>query len=227
MFKQILLVILTLSLVSCASRARLKSYEKDIDGIRNEVRNIRIMTDEMRAELGNMRKSMDMVDESVKFQADEIEIQRQYHERLKEVVDGLKDSVVVLESEKLPAKREELREIRSNDTAVPYVVKTEQDGAVTKMYTEPQPSEDSVELPGPEKPDAARQKPGFGYAVKDGVILWQYPSTKSDVLEILVSWQQLSLLEKITNAGMTWWKVKTNDYTGYVNSRFIIISGKK
>lgn len=231
MLKYIILSLTALMLVSCTSTSKLVQYEKDINDIRDEVRTIRKMTDEMKNQLGEMRSSMERVDASVKQQTEDIEEQNRYHTRLKSIVGSIKDAVVNLESEKLPAKKEELENIKNEnrDDATPmsgFVLKTEQDGAVTKIYTEKLPDVTPPVKPKKRANIKSEAVSGFGYAVKDGVILWQYPTRKSDVLEILVSWQQLRLLEKVDNSGLNWWKVKTNDYTGYVNSKFIIVSDK-
>jgi len=233
MLKFAVLVLLVVSTLSCASRQRMKAYEEDIDVIRDEVRTIRKMTDEMHTELGNLRKSMEVVDESVKKQTADIEEQKGFQERLKEIVGNIKDTVVKLESERLPAKREELGKIRDENVddiifEDGLIVKTETEDGITKVYTEKSPRD----VPAVKKREykladtyeLADKKIGFGYAVKDGVILWQSPSKNSDVLEILVSWQQLTLTGKVKNDGMNWWRVKTNDYTGYVNARFVIVS---
>ncbi|PLX69551.1 MAG: hypothetical protein C0603_01090 [Denitrovibrio sp.] len=204
-------------------------YENDIEEIRKEVRTIRIMTDEMKTQLTGMKSSLVAVDSSVQKQTEDIQHQREYHEKLKGIVGSIKDAVVKLESENIPAKKQELSDIRNenSDDTTPssgFIVKTEQDGMVTKVYTEKLPS---IAPLTPVKKDfkvSEESKSGFGYAVKDGVILWQSPTKNSDVLEILVSWQQLSLLGKIDNDSIRWWKVKTKDYTGYVNSKFVIIS---
>jgi len=221
-----------MSTVSCASRSKLNQYGKEIDEIRKEVKTIRLLTDEMKYEIVNMKTSLVAVDDSVKQQSVDIEAQRQYQGKLQEMVGNIKDAVVKLESENLPTKKEELdrleRDSRSNaELRSGFVIKTEQDGAITKIYTEKVPDVDA----GKKDKSKTRaygieeeSKSGFGYAVKDGVILWMAPSKNSDVMEILGSWQQLTILSKLDNEGIHWLKVKTNDYTGYVNTRFVIIS---
>lgn len=229
MLRFTVLMLLIMTTVSCAGRDRMVKYENDIEEIRKEVRTIRIMTDEMKTQLTGMKSSLVAVDSSVQKQTEDIQHQREYHEKLKGIVGSIKDAVVKLESENIPAKKQELSDIRNenSDDTTPssgFIVKTEQDGMVTKVYTEKLPS---IAPLTPVKKDfkvSEESKSGFGYAVKDGVILWQSPTKNSDVLEILVSWQQLSLLGKIDNDSIRWWKVKTKDYTGYVNSKFVIIS---
>jgi len=229
MLRFTVLMLLIMTTVSCAGRDRMVKYENDIEEIRKEVRTIRIMTDEMKTQLTGMKSSLVAVDSSVQKQTEDIQHQREYHEKLKGIVGSIKDAVVKLESDNIPAKKQELSDIRNenSDDTTPssgFIVKTEQDGMVTKVYTEKLPS---IAPLTPVKKDfkvSEESKSGFGYAVKDGVILWQSPTKNSDVLEILVSWQQLSLLGKIDNDSIRWWKVKTKDYTGYVNSKFVIIS---
>jgi len=226
-----LTILLGLMLASCAGKGELAKYEKDIEEIRQEVRTIRVMTDDMKAELGSLRNSMESVDESVKTQTADIEKQREHQARLKEIVGSIKDAVVKLESENLPAQKERLEQFRNENTddMSPddgFVVKTEQVGDMTMVYAEksPEPVQVKPKQTFVKDIDVKETKNAFGYAVKDGVILWQYPAKNSDVLEILVSWQQLNILGKVQNGGTTWWKVKTNDYTGYVDSRYVIIS---
>lgn len=218
--------------VSCASRSRVMKYEQELNDIKVEVSNIRTLTDEMKADIAGMKLSMADVDESVRRQTDDIEEQRLYQQHLREIVGSIKDAVVRLETEKLTAKQEELKQMDADikaaeDEASSIIVKTEKDGPVTKIITEKIPDIAPAPVKKPKK-DAEQEltpgKAGFGYAVKDGVILWGGPTTNSDVLEILVSWQQLAILGKTESKGNTWWKVKTNDFTGYVNSKFIIIS---
>ncbi|PLX66414.1 MAG: hypothetical protein C0602_12205 [Denitrovibrio sp.] len=137
----IVLILIVMVTVSCASRSRVAKYEKELDGIKNDVRSIRVMTDEMKTELLSMRRSMIDVDKSVQSQTEEIEFQRQHHERLKEIVSGIKDTVVKLESETIPAKQEEALKMEQdrNSNAVAdsgLILRTEQEGRVTKVYTE-------------------------------------------------------------------------------------------
>ncbi len=229
MFRFIVLLLLIMTTVSCAGRDRMVRYEQDIEDIRQQVRSIRVMTDEMKNQLTDMKQSLVAVDSSVQKQTKDIEHQREYHEKLKGIVGSIKDAVVKLESENIPAKKAELENIKNENTddLTPesgFVVKMEQEGAVTKIYTEKLPQLPPVSPKKKVYSVNEESKSGFGYAVKDGVILWQSPTRNSDVLEILVSWQQLSLLGKLENDSISWWKVKTNDYTGYVNSKFVIIS---
>ncbi|MGD9808482.1 MAG: hypothetical protein AB7E76_12360 [Deferribacterales bacterium] len=220
-FLALLLIVFTVA--SCASRSRLKRYENDLNEIRTEVRNIRILTDEMKDQLGTMSHTVVKMNEDVKQQTTDIEAQKAEQDRMREVLDKLKGSVVKLESEAIPAKKTELYGLAVTPPET-MVVKTETDGKITTIYTEAPLSDESVERDNIKTRPVKDGDSGFGYAVKDGVILWQYPTNDSDVLEILVSWQQLILLEKVKKGGHTWWKVKTNDYTGFVNSRFIIVS---
>lgn len=226
MFRFIFLIILAMSVVSCASRSRVAKFEKEVDEMREDVRTIRYMTDEMRTEIVSMKMAMNTMDENVQQQTSDIQEQKEYQDTLKEMVDNIKDAVVKLESEQIPAKQEQIRQAAVSYPEDQLVLKTEQDGPVTRIYTEKKPAE----APGGQQMMPADRYPvddsrtGFGYAVKDGVILWMHPTTDSDVLEILVSWQQLTLLGRVESRGTTWWKVKTADYTGFVNARFIIVS---
>lgn len=228
------LVLIMAVTASCAGRDRLVKYGKDLDDIRGQVRTIRQMTDQMRTELNGLQKSVSSMNSNVDRQTSQIKEQQQRQERMKDIVSSIKDAVVKLESEKIPAEKEELAKIKNEnaDDATPdsgFIVKTEKDGPVTKVYTENLPG--AAPLPAKKTVSSneynlKNKKAGFGYAVKDGVILWQRPTKDSDVLEILVSWQQLTLLGKLEKDGVTWWKVKTNDFTGYVNSKYIIVSEK-
>lgn len=228
----IIVILIAVLTASCASRSRVAQYEKELDVIKTDVRSIRVMTDEMKAELLSMRRSMIDVDKSVQFQAEEIEFQRQHHERLKEIVSDIKDSVVKLESETIPAKKEQAADIYKETNSDPaadsgFIVRTEQEDGLTRVYTEKVPDDSYIKTKKMIPADIFEvdtSKTGFGYAVKDGVILWQYPTTDSDVIEILVSWQQLTILGRIKNDNINWWKVKTSEYTGFVNSKFLIIS---
>jgi len=222
------LFILAVFTASCSSKVKLERYETDINNIRNEVRSIRMMTDEMRNELLSMRSAVQEADENIKRQSEDIELQRQHQAKLREMVDSVKDSVVKLESETLPAKKEELRRFEPAGDDSGFNIRTEQENGITKVYAEKLPEYPDVKVKKPKPAEelfkVEQEINGFGYAVKDGVILWQYPTKSADVLEILVSWQQLSILGRIKNDGLEWWKVKTKEHTGFVNSRFIIIS---
>jgi len=178
----------------------------------------------MKDQIGSMSHTVVKMNEDVKQQTSDIEEQRAEQERMREVIDKLKGSVVKLESEAIPAKKTELYGMAVTKPNNMMVVKTETDGNITTIHTEAPLSDESVSQQHIKTRPVKDNDNGFGYAVKDGVILWQYPTKDSDVLEILVSWQQLILMEKVKKGGLTWWKVKTNDYTGYVNSRFIIVS---
>jgi len=219
-------MLIVLTVASCASRSRLNKYEKDLGDIKNEVHNIRLMTDEMKQQLGTMSHTVVKMNEDVKLQTEDIANQKAQQEKMQEMVSNLKKAVVVLESEKLPAKKDELKAMKKSAQTKKsgLVVKTEDNGRITTLYTENAPTDDAVAKQTNKSRPIQDTDKGFGYAVKDGVILWQHPSNNSDVLEILVSWQQLNLIEKVGKGSKAWWKVKTNDYTGYVNSRFIIVS---
>lgn len=224
MVRFLALILIVFTVASCASRSRLNRYENDLNEIRDEVRNIRIMTDEMKQQIGTMSHNVVKMNEDVKQQTADIEVQKAEQAKMQEIIENLKGSVVKLESETLPAKKDELNSMVAKAPGSNIIVKTESDGKIMTLSTEVAPSDESVAKSPAKTRPVADADSGFGYAVKDGVILWQHPTKRSDVLEILVSWQQLTLIEKVKQNGGTWWKVKTNDYTGYVNSRFIIVS---
>jgi len=227
MLRHIIIIIISLMTVSCASKANIEKYNKDLDDIRNEVRNIRKIADDMKGELTSLKKSVQNAGLDINRQTEEIESQKEHQEKLNKVLSNLKDAVVKLESEKLPARREEFEKYakeNSDDSGFGFIV--EKRGEVNELK--------SVELPDGDLPPKKEKKvkkdikvkagSGFGYAVKDGVILWGRPSKNSDVLEILVSWQQLMLTGQVRSENIDWWKVKTTDYEGFVNSKFVIIS---
>jgi hypothetical protein len=230
MFSRIILLAVILSTVACAGANKMVRFEQDIEIIRKEVRNIRHMTDDMKKQLDGMQASISGANSNLKLQAEEIEKQKEYQTKLKGIVGSIKDTVVRLESEQLPKKKDELKKIKDEniDDSTPlegFVVKTEQEGSITKIITEKKIRIDTKDTPKKKQtPFPETKSSGFGYAVKDGVILWQYPARNSDVLEILVSWQQLNIIGRVENQGIKWLKIKTNDYTGYVNSKFVIVS---
>jgi hypothetical protein len=165
------------------------------------------------------------------LQAEE-QAQKLHQDKMKEVLSNIKDVVVKLESEKLPAKKEELKrfsnENRDDNPNAGFIMVKPNEAGIDEVVSSKVP--DSKPIKKPSKPAVKKEfeldegKTGFGYAVKDGVILWQFPSKDSDVLEILVGWQQLVLLGKTKNQNITWWKARTREYTGFVNAKFVIIS---
>jgi hypothetical protein len=225
MFRKILILAIALSLVSCASRSRLNKFEKDINEIKDQVHGIKVLTEEMRSEIGGMKDSMMVMDSSVKLQSAEIDEQKKHQDNLNRIVDDIRISVEKLETEQIAAKEQQLKEMTAKPEEAyeqPVVVRTVQDGDITKVFAD-KPKSGAKKSEGGYEVEEYTQS-GFGYAVKDGVILWKAPAKKSDVLEILVNWQKLTILGKVKNQGVNWWKVKTDEYTGFVNAMFVIVS---
>ncbi len=180
----------------------------------------------MRNEIVTLKTSVDVVGVNIDRQTKDIELAKKNQQLLADSLDIMKDTVVKLESRTLAEKKAELEKLEKeeNDTQITVVAKKE-DG-VTKIQPVGKPS---VKAPKTSRkyssgPEIDTSKTGFGYAVKDGVILWRGPSKNSDVMEILIAWQQVSILGSVKNEGENWLKVKTQDYSGFVDSKFIISS---
>jgi hypothetical protein len=213
-------------LTGCGTRAKFRSYDKQLDDIRTDVRNIRLITDQMRNELVTLKTSVDVVGVNIDRQTKDIELAKKNQQLLTDSLDMMKDTVVKLESRTLAQKKEELERLKQEEEETQINVVTKKENGVTKI----QPV---TKLPKETKssgrkyasgPEIDTSKTGFGYAVKDGVILWRGPSKNTDVMEILIAWQQVSILGSVKNEGENWLKIKTQDYSGFVDSKFIIAS---
>jgi hypothetical protein len=229
MLRHIIILFIVVSTVSCASRSKLNEYGKELGEIRDEVRSIRYLADEMKEELIGLKVSVNKANKDIVKQTEDILVQKDHQDKMNDVLSKLKDTVVRLEAEKIPAKKDQLETFRVESDQISdagfVVIGADRDG-VPEISSEKNHVADLPEkkTSSSESYELEEGKTGFGYAVKDGVILWAFPTKDSDVLEILVGWQQLVLLGKVRKENIDWWKVKTNDYQGFVNSKFVIIS---
>lgn len=213
-------------LTGCGTRAKFRSYDRQLDEIRSDVRNIRLITDQMRNEIVTLKTSVDVVGVNIDKQTKDIELAKKNQQLLAESLDIMKDTVVKLESRTLAEKKEELARLEKEENDTQITVVTKKEDGVTKIQpvgkTSVKDSKTSRKYAS--GPEIDTSKTGFGYAVKDGVILWRAPSKNSDVMEILIAWQQVSILGSVKSEGENWLKVKTQDYSGFVDSKFIIAS---
>lgn len=225
--KLFVLVIIPMFAISCTTKAKFKMYDTQLSEIRTEVRNIRVIADQMKNELVTLKTSVNIVGENVNKQAKEIDAAKQHQQMLADTIDSLKSSVVKLESETLPEKKDEIdRFVDAQQSGHSTVISRREDGII-RVETVKNP-DSNVSNKKSRKyvsgNDIVSGKTGFGYAVKDGVILWKTPSTNSDVEEILIAWQQVTILGSLKKDGVSWLKVKTADFSGFVDSKSIIAS---
>lgn len=213
-------------LTGCGTRAKFRSYDKQLDDIRSEVRNIRLVTDQMRNELVTLKTSVDVVGVNIDRQTKDIELAKKNQQLLSDSLSNMKELVVKLEARTLAEKQEELQKLKQEEEDTQITVVTKKEDGVTKIEPIGKPAKEAkpVQRKYATGPEIDTSKTGFGYAVKDGVILWRAPSKNSDVMEILIAWQQVSILGSVRNEGESWLKVKTQDYTGFADSKFIIAS---
>ncbi len=210
-------------LISCSTKAKFDSYDTQLEQIRNDVRSIRLVADQMKNELINIKTTVDVMNDSVDKQSKEVDIARDQQKKLADMVDGIKASVVKLESETIPQKKAEIDSQKPEKT--PLTVVTKLDDGTTRIETLKNIDDAELKQLKYKSADSADvSRTGFGYAVKDGVVLWHSPSRNSEVEEILLSWQQVSILGRLTNDGVNWLKIKTADFTGYVDAKYIIVS---
>ncbi|MGE4265863.1 MAG: hypothetical protein AB7F25_00375 [Deferribacterales bacterium] len=214
-------------LTGCGTRAKFRSYDKQLDDIRSDVRNIRLITDQMHNELVTLKTSVDVVGVNIDRQTKDIELAKKNQQLLSDSLGNMKDMVVQLEARTLAEKKEELEKLKQEEEDTQITVVTKKEDGVTKIQPLGKPAKEATK-PNQRKyatgPEIDTSRTGFGYAVKDGVILWRAPSKNSDVMEILIAWQQVSILGSVKNEGENWLKVKTQDYTGFADSKFIIAS---
>lgn len=214
--------------VSCASRAKFRAYDTQLSEIRTEVRNIRVIADQMKNEMITLKTSINIVGENVNKQAREIDAAKQHQQMLAQAIDGLKSSVVKLESETIPEKQDELNQMKSSQDKGGITMIGKREDGIIRVQTLKNPVSD-VKNNKTRKYVSGNDivtngRTGFGYAVKDGVILWQTPSSDSEVQEIMIAWQQVTILGSLKRDGINWLKVKTADFTGFVDSKSIIAS---
>lgn len=220
-FRFFTIVLCGLLTVSCSSKAKFESYDKQLNEIRSDVRSIRIIADQMRNEVINMKTSVGIMNENSEKQSKEIENAKETQKKLAEAIDSIKSSVVKLETETLPQKRDELKELNKQDDSGITLITKKVDGITVVEAVKDADVTDTKKI---KYTEAVNVNSGFGYAVKDGVILWHSPTINSEIVEVLLSWQQVTILGSISSEGVKWLKIKTADYTGYVNSKFVMVS---
>lgn len=186
-------------------------YDNQLSEIRTEVRNIRVIADQMKNELVNLKTSVVVVSDNVDKQSKEIDAAKAHQQKMAETIDTLKAAVDQLENQTIPEKQDELNAMKNEDN----------NPNVTVYKDDKEPEKKAKKFV---TGDSISGKNGYGYAVKDGVILWQRPAGDAEVVEILLAWQKVTILGNVKSEGVSWLKVKTADYTGYVNSKFIIAS---
>lgn len=218
------LIIFSLLLSACSSKAKFEQYDKQLNEIRSDVRTIRLMADQMRNEVINMKTTVGIMNENAEKQSKDIENAKENQKKLAETLDGIKSAVVKLETETIPQKKEEIQELNRQSDGGSSLVAKKIDG-ITVVETVK--DADIADMKKTKYIEASGLNAGFGYAVKDGVILWRSPSINSEIVEVLLSWQQVAILGSISSEGTKWLKIKTDDYTGYADSKYIMVSEKK
>jgi len=179
----------------------------------------------MRNEIVTLKTSVDVVGVNIDRQTKDIDLAKKNQQLLADSLNMMKDTVVKLESRTLAEKKEELARLEKEENDTQITVVTKKEDGVTKIQPVGKPAKDTkTSRKYASGPEIDTSKTGFGYAVKDGVILWRGPSKNTDVMEILIAWQQVSILGSVKNEGENWLKVKTQDYSGFVDSKFIIAS---
>jgi len=222
----ILLIILALLVSGCGTRAKFRSYDKQLDDIRSDVRSIRVITDQMRNELVTLKTSVDVVGENIDRQSKDIEVAKKSQQLLAETLDAMKETVLKLETTTIPDKKEEIAKAVKEADSTQITVVTKKENGVTKIQplVKPVAEPDKGGRKYTTGVNIDTTKTGFGYVVKDGVILWKAPTKNSDVQEVLIAWQQVTILGAVKNEGDNWLRIKTQDYTGFVDSKFVISS---